>query len=61
MDMITVDLSRQPEAKLGDPVMLWGQGLAIEEIAHYADTIPYTLLCGITQRVQIVEQATANV
>jgi alanine racemase len=28
----------------------------VEEIAQCADTIPYTLLCGITQRVQIVEQ-----
>lgn len=53
MDMITVDLNSQPDAKPGDPVTLWGRDLAIEEIAHYADTIPYTLLCGITQRVQI--------
>jgi alanine racemase len=57
MDMITVDLNSQPQAKLGDPVILWGEQLPIEEIARYADTIPYTLLCGITQRVQIVEQA----
>jgi alanine racemase len=55
MDMITVDLATQPEAKPGDPVTLWGDGLAVEEIAHCADTIPYTLVCGITQRVQIVE------
>jgi alanine racemase len=55
MDMITVDLATQPEAKPGDPVTLWGDGLAVEEIARYADTIPYTLVCGITQRVQIVE------
>ncbi len=55
MDMITVDLASQPDAKPGDPVVLWGQDLAVEEIAHCADTIPYTLLCGITQRVQIVE------
>jgi alanine racemase len=55
MDMITVDLNSQPNAKPDDPVILWGDGLPVEEIAHYADTIPYTLLCGITQRVQIVE------
>ncbi|NOR71072.1 MAG: alanine racemase [Methylomarinum sp.] len=52
MDTITVDLNSQQNAKAGDPVTLWGDGLAIEEIAHYADTIPYTLLCGITQRVE---------
>jgi alanine racemase len=55
MDMITVDLNNQPEAKAGDPVTLWGDELPVEEIARYADTIPYTLLCGITQRVEIVE------
>lgn len=53
MDMMTVDLSHQMDAKVGDPVTLWGDGLAVEEIAQYADTIPYTLLCGVTQRVEM--------
>ena len=57
MDMITVDLSSQPKAKAGDPVTLWGENLAVEEIALCAETIPYTLVCGITQRVQIVERS----
>ena len=57
MDMITVDLGSQPNAKAGDPVTLWGEDLAVEEIAQYADTIPYTLVCGITQRVQIEEKS----
>ncbi len=56
MDMLTVDLSRIPDARVGDPVTLWGPALPVEEIAKYADTIPYTLLCGITQRVHIVEE-----
>ncbi len=51
MDMITVDLATQGAAKPGDKVTLWGDGLAVEEIARYADTIPYTLVCGITRRV----------
>ena len=55
MDMVTVDLASQPEAKPGDPVTLWGEGLPVEEIATWADTIPYTLVCGVTQRVRIVE------
>jgi len=54
MDMITVDLENCPEARPGDPVTLWGEELPVEEIARCADTIPYTLLCGITRRVQIV-------
>jgi alanine racemase len=56
MDMITVDLGAQSDAKPGDPVILWGEGLPVEEIAQWADTIPYTLVCGVTQRVQLVEK-----
>ena len=26
MDMLTVDLRHQPNAKIGDPVVLWGEG-----------------------------------
>lgn len=55
MDMITVDLRSQPQARVGDPVLLWGDGLPVEEIAHHAQTIPYELVCGITQRVRVVE------
>ena len=53
MDMIMVDLRSQPQANIGDPVILWGQGLAIEEIAQYADTISYQLLCAVTTRVPL--------
>lgn len=56
MDMISVDLRRQPEAQMGDEVVLWGEGLPVEEIAEYAATIPYELLCGVTGRVRIVER-----
>ncbi|MDO9267610.1 MAG: alanine racemase [Methylobacter sp.] len=56
MDMITVDLKTQAHAKPGDPVTLWGEDLPVEEVAHWADTIPYTLVCGVTQRVQLVEK-----
>lgn len=55
MDMITVDLSEQSSAKPGDPVILWGDDLAVEEVASHSSTIAYTLLCGITQRVEKVE------
>ncbi|MBI3774226.1 MAG: alanine racemase, partial [Gammaproteobacteria bacterium] len=55
MDMITVDLRGQPQAQVGDPAVLWGQGLPVEEIARSAATIPYELVCGITQRVRVTE------
>jgi alanine racemase len=54
MDMIGIDvtnLKRSP--RLGDPVILWGGGLPVEEIAVWAGTIPYELLCGISQRVAV--------
>ena len=55
MDMLTVDLSAQPTAKVGDEVELWGPGLAIEEVAMYADTIPYEILCGVHKRLAFEE------
>ena len=56
MDMITVDLRQQADAEVGDPVILWGRGLAVEEVADYADTIAYELLCSVTSRVQFEYQ-----
>ncbi|HOB62865.1 MAG TPA: alanine racemase [Candidatus Competibacteraceae bacterium] len=51
MDMISLDLRRHPEARIGDPVVLWGEGLPVERVAQAAGTISYTLLCGVTARV----------
>ena len=52
MDMIGIDVTDiSPRVRLGDPVVLWGPGLPVEEIALWAGTIPYELLCGISQRV----------
>lgn len=55
MDLLTVDLRKQPGAKVGDPVVLWGEGLPVEEIAQHAKTIPYELLCAVHKRLQFVE------
>jgi alanine racemase len=54
MDMLAIDVTEvQRPVKVGDPVVLWGEGLAVEEIALWAETIPYTLVCGISQRVVV--------
>ncbi len=53
MDMISIDLRRLPEARLGDPVTLWGEYLPVDEIAGWAGTISYELLCGVSARVKI--------
>lgn len=55
MDMLTVDVTELPAVSVGDPVVLWGKGLAVEEVARHAATIPYTLLCGVTRRVHFLE------
>jgi alanine racemase len=55
MDMICVDLREDPKAKVGDPVVLWGEGLPVEEVAECASTIAYELLCGVAQRVEFIE------
>lgn len=55
MDMLSVDLRTQPGAQVGDPVVLWGEGLPVEVIAQHAGTIPYELLCGVHKRLRFVE------
>jgi len=51
MDMICIDIS-DIEANIGDDVCLWGdKKLPIETIAQQANTIPYELVCQISERV----------
>lgn len=50
MDMLMVDLSHQPQAKLGDPVVLWGKGLAVERVAKHCHTSAYEILTRMTPR-----------
>ena len=55
MDLITVDLSAVPEAHVGSEVILWGEGLPVDEVAARAGTIGYELLCAVAPRVPVVE------
>jgi alanine racemase len=55
MDMITVDISDLPEARIGTPVTLWGDGLSADEVAAAAGTLSYELLCKLTVRVPVAE------
>lgn len=61
MDMLCVDLRDQPQTRVGDPVVLWGDALPVEEIARCADTIPYELVCAVASRVTIEIARTAAV
>jgi len=57
MDMITVDISDMPEAGIGTPVTLWGEGLSADEVAAAAGTLSYELLCALAPRVPVAEVA----
>lgn len=50
MDMIAVDLGNNAKDQIGDVATLWGEGLPVEEVAPWADAIPYELVCGIMHR-----------
>ncbi len=47
MDMMSVDLTHLPNAKVGDTVTLWGGALPATEVAHHAGTISYEILCNL--------------
>ena len=54
MDLMTVDLTEVPEATIGSPVVLWGEGLPIDDVASAASTVGYQLLCAVSPRVPFV-------
>lgn len=60
MDMLAVDITDFPEAGVGTPVTLWGEGLSADEVALAAGTVSYQLLCALAPRVPVFEQAQAG-
>ena len=54
MDMLYVDLSDSPQADVGSRVVLWGEGLPIDEVARAAGTVGYELMCALAKRVLVV-------
>ena len=55
MDMLCVDLSESTEANVGTPVVLWGEGLPVDDVAAAAGTNSYELLCALAARVPVEE------
>ena len=51
MDMLTIDLTEAPNARLGDRVELWGNRVLANSVASHCQTIAYELFTRITQRV----------
>ena len=48
MDQIMVESNT---AKMGDAATIYGEGIAIKDVAKYNKTIPYEILCSISRRV----------
>ncbi|MDR0478197.1 MAG: alanine racemase [Burkholderiaceae bacterium] len=55
MDKLCVDLSDLPDCGVGAPVILWGEGLSVDEVARAAGTISYELFCALAERVPVSE------
>lgn len=51
MDMAAIDLRACPDANVGDPVILWGDGLPIEDIIEGSSIISNELLTSVQSRV----------
>jgi Alr-MurF fusion protein len=52
MDMTMLDVTDIPGVLEGDEVIVFGEALPVSTVARQANTIPYEILTGISQRVQ---------
>jgi alanine racemase len=43
-----------PQAEVGSRVVLWGEGLPVEEVASAAGTVSYELMCALSKRVPAI-------
>ncbi|MFT4190383.1 MAG: alanine racemase [Comamonas sp.] len=62
MDMLNVDLTPVPQARVGSEVTLWGVAgngavLPIDEVARTSGTLGYELMCAVAPRVPIGVEA----
>lgn len=55
MDSFAVLLEGEQRYAVGAQVELWGHTISVDEVAAWANTIGYELLCKVTQRVVRVE------
>lgn len=52
MDMTMLDITDYPDVNEGDEVIVFGERLPVSLIAGWAQTIPYEIITGISQRVK---------
>ncbi|VFP82831.1 alanine racemase [Candidatus Erwinia haradaeae] len=53
MDMMAVDLTTCPQARIGSLVELWGNNVRINDVASMSGTIGYELMCALSSRVPV--------
>lgn len=56
MDKLCVDISALPGAGVGTPVVLWGEGNPVDDVAQAAGTVSYELMCALAARVPVIEK-----
>lgn len=54
MDMCMLDVTDIPEARAGDEAIVFGESPHLNQLAKWANTIPYEIMTGISQRVNRV-------
>ena len=54
MDMFMIDITDIENIKEGDDVIIFGTQLPVQQVAKWANTIPYEIMTGISQRVKRV-------
>jgi alanine racemase len=52
MDMTMIDITGIADVHEGDEVIIFGNELSVEQVAQWAQTIPYEILTGVSQRVK---------
>jgi alanine racemase len=60
MDLITIDLSDLPDARVGDRVELWGRQVPADAVARASDTIAYQLFVNLNRRVPLIYEDAAT-
>lgn len=51
MDQTVIDVTKAPNVKVGDKVVLFGPQYPVEKVARLCGTINYEIVCGISRRV----------
>ncbi len=54
MDMTMIDITNVPNVQEGDFVTIFGNGITVQQVANWSNTIPYEILTNINERVKRV-------